>query len=92
MMDAPVMLDLKRLNKCCFGWVKFGHVPHLMPFLTLSAHKIAFTFDLDFQIILKCHKFTCGIWYDINRLLLNTNQIKYKLLYKFPGYISILPD
>ena len=36
MTGAPVMLDLKGLNKFCFGWVKFGHAPHLMPFLALS--------------------------------------------------------
>ena len=42
------MLNMKGLDKCCIGWVKFGH--------------------LDFQINLKFHKFTCGIWFDRNRL------------------------
>ena len=64
MTGSPVMLDLKGLNKCCFGWVKFGHS---MPFLTISDHKMALTFDIDFQLFFKCHKFTYGIWFDRNR-------------------------
>ena len=35
MTGVPVMLDMTGLNKFCFGWVKIGHVPHMMPFLTL---------------------------------------------------------
>ena len=51
-----------------FWWVKITHVPHLMLFQPYQTHKMALTFDLDFQIILKCHKFTYGIWFDRNRL------------------------
>ena len=62
MTGAPVMLDLKGLNKCRFGWVKFGHAPHLMLIKPNQTHKMASTFDLDFQIILQWHKFIYGIW------------------------------
>ena len=37
---------------------------------------MALTFDLCFQIILKCYKFTYGIWFDKNRLkIINFKQV-----------------
>ena len=47
-----------------------------MPFLTYQTFKMALTFDLDFQIIFKCHKFTYGIWFD--RIEIDSKIIKFE--------------
>ena len=37
MVGVPFMLDLKGLSKSCLhGWVKIGHVPHVMHFDALN--------------------------------------------------------
>ena len=47
---------------------------------------MALTFDLDFQIILKFHKFTYGIWFDRNQLQdhqILTSRPRYMSFYRF---------
>ena len=83
---ALILKTWRGVNKCCFGGWKSVTCHIWCLFNLIRPIKWPWPLTFDFQIILKCHKFTYGIWFDRNRLpdhQIWTSRPRYMLFYRF---------